>query len=102
MRTIKTKGKVALVEHEGQRRIVPLGEASNPEAFEMGMPWGVPWEEVELKASSDTLAAGLRRRGIWTANDLRANPGGALAAIQSAYGVDLTALRRLAARHQEV
>ena len=102
MRTIKTKGKVALVEHEGQRRIVPIAEKDNSKAFEMGMPWGVPWEEVELVARPDLLAVQLRRRGIWTANDLRANPGGALAAIQSAYGVDLTALRRLAARHQEV
>jgi hypothetical protein len=102
MKTIKTKGKVALVEHEGQRRIVPLKEASNPEAFEMGMPWGVPWEEVELRASPDTLAAELRRRGIWTEQDLRANSGTALAAIQSVYGVDLSSLRKFAARHQEV
>lgn len=102
MKTIKTKGKVALVEHEGQRRIVPIKEANNLEAFAMGMPWGVPWEEVKLRANPDVLAAELRRRGIWTANDLRANPNVALAAIQSSYGVDLSALQRFATKYQEV
>jgi hypothetical protein len=102
MKTIKTKGEVALVEHEGERRLVPVGKRNDPEAFQYGMPWGVPWEEVELRADPGKLAAQLRRCGIWTAEDLRANPQAALGAIQCAYGVDLSALRKLAEKHQEV
>ena len=102
MRIIKTKGKVALVERDGNRRLVPIEEAGNPEAFDLGLQWGVPWEEVELTASPETLAAELRRRGIWRAADLRANPNVVLAAIHAAYGVELSALQRLATKHQEV
>lgn len=102
MRLIKTKGRIAVVEHGGDRRIVPIEEKDNPEAFEAGMPWGIPWEAVELSASSQDLAAELRRRGIWSIEDLRQNPKGAMGALQATYGVDVAMLFQFAAKYEEV
>jgi hypothetical protein len=96
MKTITIKGKSALVEHGGQRAIVPASEAGNPEALARGVPYGLPWEEViasvGLNATPQSLAGELRKRGIWTADDLRRNVNAALGAIQAVYGLDLAAL----------
>jgi hypothetical protein len=102
MKTIKTKGKVAVVEHGGERRIVPIEEKDNLAAFAVGMPWGIPWEAVELSASSEDLAERLRQRGIWTVEDLKNDTRGAMAALQAAYGVDVSKLFQFAAKYEEV
>ena len=66
----------------------------------MAIPYGLPWEDiVALAATPEIIAHELRRRGIWTAEDLRDSGGAAMGAIQSAYGLDLSMLRLAAKAH---
>ena len=59
----------------------------------MSVPFGIPWRElISLNATPQDLENELYRRGIWTIEDLRQNPQGALSSIQSVYGMDLSAL----------
>ena len=60
-------------------------------------PYGVAWEEVvTLQATSELLAANLRKRGIWTMHDLVEDPDLTQGAIMETYGVDYQTLVRLA------
>lgn len=56
-----------------------------------GVPYGVDWSKLigNITIAADDLCAELRRNGIWTTEDLRANPNAALSAIQGASGVTL-------------
>lgn len=63
--------------------------------LEWAVPYGEPWEEVTLQASSEELAEGLRRAGIWTVEDLERNPEVARAALMAAYALDFHSLLKL-------
>jgi len=79
-----------------QKRRVPTAE------LKRGIPYGEPWEElIELKATPEILAAELRRRGIWTVEDLQANPEIARGAIMDAYGCELGHLMRAVKERRE-
>lgn len=59
--------------------------------------WGIPYGEdfsalVNPAATGESIDRELKRAGIWTVEDLLANPNGAAGALQRAYGVDLAAL----------
>lgn len=65
-------------------------------------PYGVAWEAlITLEATPAMIAAELRRRGIWTYEDLFKNPQVALGAVQAAHRVDLAALIQAAREAQE-
>lgn len=70
------------------------GRAATVIAPERGIPYGVPWEYVlpDMQATRGRLADELRRRGIWTVEDLRAHPQEIMGALTSVYGVDLAAI----------
>jgi hypothetical protein len=63
--------------------------------LEWAIPYGEPWEEVTLQASSEMLAEEFRRVGIWTVKDLEQNPEKARAALMAAYGLDFHSLLKL-------
>lgn len=55
--------------------------------------YGLPWEQLlTVRVTPDAVANALRRRGIWTASDLQRSPNVALAALQEAYSIDVSAL----------
>lgn len=56
-----------------------------------GIPYGVDWSRLigNIIISSDDLDSELKRNGIWTTDDLRANPQSVFSAIQGATGVTL-------------
>lgn len=63
-----------------------------------GIPYGEPWEEYLMEAGMpEATAAGianeLRRMGIWTVEELQADPETARAAFQKGYGMDVQRLR---------
>ncbi|HUW94629.1 MAG TPA: hypothetical protein VMW58_02485 [Anaerolineae bacterium] len=63
---------------------------TNPSA---GIPYGLDWSRmVTLSATPRDVDRELKNAGIWTAEDLRENPNGARAALQSVYGFDMAAL----------
>jgi len=109
IRVIRQRGQAALVEwvdNEGAHRAtipasaIHKGHAAKDE-LEYGIPYGAPWEElITLTATPATIAAELRRRGIWTKEDLLSQPKVAVAAIQAAYGFDLAALIKAARQHE--
>jgi hypothetical protein len=79
-----------------QRVIIPsqdvIDEKVSDDILPFGIPYGVAWEDVPLKASSIMLANQLRANGIWTYDDARTKPMQIVACLQAVYGVDLAAL----------
>ena len=103
VKVIQQKGQAALVEwiaEDGAHRAtiptstIVKGQVASDE-LDFGIPYGEPWEElVIVSATPETIAAELRRCGIWTKEDLEARPTQALSAIQAAYGFGLADLLR--------
>jgi len=110
VKIVQQKGQAALVEwiaeNGAHRATIPTsaiikGQVASDE-LEYGIPYGEPWEElIELHATPATLAAELRRRGIWTVEDLQNNAEVARGAIMDAYGCELAHLLRAVKRREE-
>jgi hypothetical protein len=107
IKVIREQGQAVLVEcvDNGvpRRYIVPReavdGGSVSPEELALGIEYGEPWEELWTpQVTPEAVATALRRHGIWTVEDLRQEPGKAVAALQSAYGLDLSTLLTLAAQ----
>jgi len=103
VKIVQQKGQAALVEwiaeNGAHRATIPTsaiikGQVASDE-LEYGIPYGEPWEElITISATSASIAAELRKCGIWTRDDLEARPQQALSAIQAAYGAGLADLLR--------
>lgn len=75
-----------------------VGQEHRVERPSAGVPYGHNFAKMLTPSvTSDAIDAELKKRGIWTIEDLRANPNSALGALHSAYGVDLAALFQAAA-----
>ncbi len=107
VKIIRYQGRAALVEcvDNGvpRRFVVPRevveGGSASPDLVSLGIEYGEPWEELWTpQVTPEAVATALRRHGIWTVEDLRREPGKAVAALQSAYGLDLSTLLALAAQ----
>ena len=104
MVVVARKGETVLVEwvsgEDVRRSVVPFDLIVTDDAGqawcvapEQGLTYGYPWEElVKLQATPAGVARELRKRGIWTAADLRANAMAAVAAFQMVYGWDVSRL----------
>ena len=103
-RIIKTDGEASLVEFsqdgETRRSVVPCGLESNVEALEAGIQYGIDWQKLfeEVEPDYERLANSFRNRGLWTFEDMLANPGKAKAALQDFIGVSYQTLLRIAKR----
>jgi mannose/fructose/N-acetylgalactosamine-specific phosphotransferase system component IIB len=104
VKVIQRRGQMALVEWVDQamlkRGFVPVDEVRNDivkkTVLNRAAPYGVPWEEiVKLDATPEMLAQNLRQRGIWTVEDLYAQPDAAQGALLKTYGVDYHTLLKL-------
>lgn len=109
VKVIQRKGIVALVEWidgDGLKRgVIPVNIIAkgrvDREELKSAIPYGIPWEKLlKVSATPQTVAAELRRVGIWTREDLEARPNQALSAIQAAYGVGLADLLRAVRQHE--
>lgn len=108
---IRRKGATMLVqfadENGVQRVTLPSSSVDDDGLVDvlelsLGIPYGLPWEEiVQFKATPETVTNELRRRGIWTREDLIADPNGAVSAFRTASGVDASRLRILAAQYEQ-
>lgn len=100
----RTGGTAAVEWREGEtpyRATLPLAELTldrDGRGAECGHPeWGIPFGEdfsalIHPAATGESIDRELKRAGIWTVEDLLANPNGAAGALQRAYGVDLATL----------
>jgi hypothetical protein len=104
---VGARGESALVEwQDGEglhRAYIPLKQvkdgAVSMTVLRKGIPYGVPWENVELApVTGQQLAINLRQAGIWTREDLSRQQRRALGVLQALYQVDLASLNRLAAK----
>jgi hypothetical protein len=110
VRLIREEGKAALVEwidEDGryQRAILPSklvtdgvggGWLVAQTDLDAGMPYGVPWAElITIEVTPQIIEHELRKAGLWTFQDLQANPNVTLGALVAAYGVSLSSLLRL-------
>jgi hypothetical protein len=109
VRVVRRSGSAALVEwldNESLRRAtVPLSQIEfddpkmgtvDEEILEMGIPYGLPWEEIigEIKITPSIIANTLRQHGIWTLEDIEGNSSKIVGALQAAYGLDMATLIR--------
>jgi hypothetical protein len=104
------KGRSVLVEWTDadigvQRSYVPYDSVVDKEGVtfcelaELGIPFGVPWELLAQQLppiDGTALQKELRRVGIWTREDLKANPSAALSAIQQVVSLSVQHLLRQA------
>lgn len=83
-----------------QRSIIPNDTIEDSKVdkavLEAGIPYGIPWELVELKASSIDLANALRKNDIWTCEDAMGNPNKIISVLQTVYKVDLAQILQVA------
>jgi hypothetical protein len=118
VRVVATKGESALVEwQEGddltlpgqalsglKRAYIPADKVTDGQAcsdvLAAGIPYGVAFEDVLVPSVTATrIAQELRRRGLWTKEDVLTRPGEVLSALQAAYGIDLGRLQAACAKH---
>lgn len=108
---VRSKGGKSLVEWTYAQRLhrswVPMGDVVKDgdgyrvEKPSAGVPYGHNFAKLLTpSATPDAIDAELKRRGIWTIEDLRASPNSALGALQSVYGVDLAALFQAADQYE--
>jgi hypothetical protein len=107
VKVIGERGRAALVEFDGEQgrsRVYVPGDSVHAgmvdaETLAQGIEYGVPWEAADIRVTPELVAAELRRRGIWTLEDLQAKPNEAIAAVMQAAGASLAALRRVAKQY---
>ena len=102
VKVIEKSGAVVLAEWIDNgipyRGILPAeameGEYVSEDELDRAIPYGEPWEEIELKATSGLLAKNLRNAGVWTAEDLRRKPEIVNGVLLATYGMDYQTLLR--------
>lgn len=76
-----------------------LLEVTDPEA---GIQYGLDFSQLFVpRITSQDLDRELKKKGIWTADDLRTRPNEALAALRDLYGIDLAALLNAVAEYEQ-
>jgi len=111
VRIIEQRGPSALIEwnvdDDIRRAFVPAdtieGDKCDGEIVEAGVPYGIPWEELADISSITPEAIGkeMRRRGLWTADDMERNMQKVSKAIAVIISPVIISLRR-AAKNREV
>ena len=98
IRIIAAKGNSTLVEYviDGllARRYVPTaqinGNIAPAEILERGIPYGYPWEEMQLKFDSARFADEMRKAALWTPQDVLKNPQAVWSALRATFTVNFT------------
>ena len=94
VQVISQTGKSVVVqwlEKDDLKRVtIPKGKLEggkvDAEILKAGVPYGIPWEELELpEVTADDFAKELRRHNVWTATDAQGNPVQLRAAVQSVF-----------------
>jgi hypothetical protein len=105
---LATRGQSALVawreDGDRERRVyVPADQVSSGAveagALASGIPHGLPWNAVKICADGQRLEDALHARGIWTLEDLLADPSAGAGAVKTtlelSYGKLLEEARKL-------
>lgn len=79
---LSTKGQSSLVEYlqDGVvcRRYIPSNKVLNrfvvDDVLERGIPYGFPWEEIEIKFDMQQFAVEMHNADLWTVDDVLRAP----------------------------
>lgn len=101
---VRTKDSSTLVEYveDGvlSRKYVPTAEVKDSivadEILSRGIPYGYPWEDVELKFNMPKFANELHNVGVWTVEDMLKNPQKLSAALHAAFAENLSNILEVA------
>lgn len=103
IKIVSHKGHSALVEYDGgnKRAYVPLdkldGNKIVQDELDKGIIYGLELERlITVSGGPEAIAAELRRRGVWTYEDLCQKPHAVHKAFLTFYGKDLAALMQAA------
>lgn len=104
IKIIQYQGHSALVEWtEGKktkRATIPTNVIQDEQVskyqLNLGIPYGIPWSEIKLSASAQTLEDELHRVGIWTAEDALNNASAIVGALQATYAIDMSTIMAIA------
>ena len=105
---ISTKGETALIQYlqDGQvtRKYIPVKELGDGHVLETvlarGIPYGYPWEDLEMKFDSVKLAHELHQRDIWTPNDALTFPQKLLSALNAVYADNISQILNIALKEK--
>lgn len=110
VRVIQTdrKAGTVLVEYAGgqKRALLPLEAAQGGQveksALEAAFPYGVPWEELQVRTPDPAeLARELRAAGIWTCDDLAKHAAQVFGIIARLQGANRAALVEFARQYKD-
>lgn len=104
VKVLQAKGASILVEftrdEQTDRKYIPadkLGDGMvSDEVLDMGIPYGYPWEEIELSFDREKLAKNLHDVGIWTAADALKYPQKLSAALYGTLAENLSQILKIA------
>lgn len=93
---------VEVGEGDDWRRYIVLREAITDnqvtqEQLDLAVPYGEPWEDkIKVTVTPRAIARAMRQAGLWTNDDLLANPLALREAFSRVFGSDMAALLRSA------
>ena len=104
VKVISKKEKTALVEYfqddDLHRRYIPANEIGDgnvlDEVLQQGIPYGYPWEEIELKFDAKKLSYEMHKVGIWTEADALKFSHKVWSALNATYAVDISKILKVA------
>lgn len=104
VKIIKDAGKSVLVEYvdDGQlmRKTVPAHMIRNnqvyTEVLSQGIPFGYPWEEIEIEFNAQKFANELHNLNIWNVEDLLNNPRSVLSALNAGFAGNIAKILDIA------
>ena len=114
VKVIASTGGSAVIAWAGdngvERGVIPAelvnGNEVEDALLSLAIPYGLPWEDLlesTLVPITPSMVAGeLRKRGIWTYEDLLSKTQEAYGAIMSVYGLDFHVLMREAKKCNEL
>lgn len=79
---VRKNGGSALVEYledgEPVRKYVPVDEIDDKhvssDVLQQGIPYGYPWEELQISFDSQKFSHEMKQVGLWTVEDVLRNP----------------------------
>lgn len=107
VRIVKEDGMTVLAEYQDdetlRRCYLPFGLIEDGKVaaseLEAALTYGFPFEEViKPEVTPERIAACLRKRGLWTIEDVKRQPNMVILALQEAYAIDLRYLKQLKER----
>jgi hypothetical protein len=106
---ISRNGNSALIECslDGvlSRKFIPVSELEGDIVSEtvckQGIPYGYPWQEIDIQFDGDKFAEEMHNVGLWTANDIMKSPQKLWSALHATLADNLSEIIEKAKQEQK-